>query len=148
MSKNIFWVEFERQRVQTGGDIAHHNFYEIALVYEIHYKLGIDTERVEAHYDNVVKKVLLARRQQAFGIPHVVDQDVERKADVIRNGVLDFPDRGLLLLWALHRASAAHRNHDIGRWLSIHLILPRLVHSLLSICTILVQEARVFFAEK
>ena len=80
--------ELLRQGGQARGNLAHDDFYEVALVDQVADELGIDAQRVEAHDDDVIQEVLLALREHTLSVFEVVHQDVKGKAHVVGHDVV------------------------------------------------------------
>lgn len=147
VAQDILRVKLGGQGIKTRGNVSHDDLYEVALVDQVHHELGIDTKGVKTHDDDIIEEVLLAGREHAFRVSHVVDKNMEWKTNIAGNCVF-YRFVWLLLLRAGQWTRSSHRHSDAGGWISLHLVGPQVSKSLVDTGSILVQEPGIFFAEE
>ena len=72
MAQFVEGLQDQRQRSDASRNLAHDDFDEVALVYQVAHKFRINTKWIEAHDNYIVQEIFLALREHAFGIFEVV----------------------------------------------------------------------------
>lgn len=126
----IYLFKTIRQRAETRRNFTHDYFYEVRLVDQVTNELCIEAQRIKRHDNDVVEQVLLALSHEAFSVALIVDQDVERQANV--EGYQILRTLGLsICVFVLGGARSSAENYAAATQLVIlPLVTPQLLQPL------------------